>query len=697
MTMISPNPLASTLHFGEESFSETDMERLLSQTLPQLETVVADLFKRNTTSGHRQCLSIVRFLSNRFEGEELAECVVGENTVCDLFSVLVKQPMDHRTLREIEDFANRRDEADFEDFRNLLRPKGRPKDKRVGLSHTMSMPRAKKAKEDEKERPHRTKKERRYGIEFEIPAFKRKPAPDEEPDTQPPEETPKSKVVSAVPSRKQSVSAQSEGKDAKLEKVQVLVVGEDGTMKAGGRLMDRSQTLFVRVHGGEGKGWKRRRPTAKEKARIAARIFAGLGQISTSDPTSPIIKGFTPFSVLFDASDEICLVLEKLPTRTKMEKSKGEDDEEDEGEEHSLEMELLSGGEQPTSDDLLRWTDPARFEKDRVNRHDLFSCLAYSAALVLYEIQTEDLPFSFTGTPGARRYQHSGVQLLMDGIEDTEMRNVISRILKAGWEERMRLCELVGFVCSREEWRGRKEGICLSRVFADSPCLRQIEDLLGEDSKELLHTPQTRPGRSLKDAIKKLPKEQQKGINIRILSKCQHSRDSEQADVVIVTLPTDTVLPVPLTLPPSTHSSPSRRDQSTPRGPSKSPEKSDDSQTSPKPALPAASSDSDCAISLVSTPSLPSSTHHLLFVIAESDTEGEKHTHCFARCVGEEGWQRVSREYSEDVSEQVVKRLCEKSGKGGLRVVEVGYVKGSVEEEKRAKIAMSSEEESGKD
>ncbi|KAK2948263.1 hypothetical protein BLNAU_16799 [Blattamonas nauphoetae] len=30
---------------------------------------------------------------------------------------------------------------------------------------------------------------------------------------------------------------------------------------------------------------------------------------------------------------------------------------------------LLSGGEQPTSDDLPRRTDPARFESDRVNRN----------------------------------------------------------------------------------------------------------------------------------------------------------------------------------------------------------------------------------------------------------------------------------------------------------------------------------------
>ncbi|KAK2959845.1 hypothetical protein BLNAU_5334 [Blattamonas nauphoetae] len=76
-----------------------------------------------------------------------------------------------------------------------------------------------------------------------------------------------------------------------------------------------------------------------------------------------------------------------------------------------------------------------------------------------------------------------------------------------------------------------------------------FEDLLGEDANGLLHIPQTRPGRSLKETIRKLPKEQQQGIDIRIQSKYQHSRDSEQADVVIVTLPADTVLPVPLTFP----------------------------------------------------------------------------------------------------------------------------------------------------
>ncbi|KAK2945023.1 hypothetical protein BLNAU_20036 [Blattamonas nauphoetae] len=96
---------------------------------------------------------------------------------------------------------------------------------------------------------------------------------------------------------------------------------------------------------------------------------------------------------------------------------------------------------------------------------------------------------------------------------------------------------------------GRKEGICLSRGFTDSPCLHQIEDILGEEAKELLYTPQTRPGRSLPDTISKLPIEQQKGNIIRILSKCQHSHVSEQADIVFGTLSTDTILPITRTLP----------------------------------------------------------------------------------------------------------------------------------------------------
>ncbi|KAK2951491.1 hypothetical protein BLNAU_13513 [Blattamonas nauphoetae] len=48
---------------------------------------------------------------------------------------------------------------------------------------------------------------------------------------------------------------------------------------------------------------------------------------------------------------------------------------------------------------------------------------------------------------------------------------------------------------------------------------------------------------------------------------------AEQAGIVFVPLSTDAILPVPLTLPPSTHSSPSRRDQSTPCGPSKAPKR----------------------------------------------------------------------------------------------------------------------------
>ncbi|KAK2945022.1 hypothetical protein BLNAU_20035 [Blattamonas nauphoetae] len=147
--------------------------------------------------------------------------------------------------------------------------------------------------------------------------------------------------------------------------------------------------------------------------------------------------------------------------------------------------------------------------------------------------------------PEARLSQHSGVQLLLTGLRTPKAG---FRIIKAGWEEWTRQCKLVG-----------KEGICLSRGFTDSPCLHQIEDILGEEAKELLYTPQTRPGRSLPDTISVCPvlfdyltetaDRAAKGNIIRILSKCQHSHVSEQADIVFGTLSTDTILPITRTLP----------------------------------------------------------------------------------------------------------------------------------------------------
>ncbi|KAK2951549.1 hypothetical protein BLNAU_13571 [Blattamonas nauphoetae] len=110
---------------------------------------------------------------------------------------------------------------------------------------------------------------------------------------------------------------------------------------------------------------------------------------------------------------------------------------------------------------------------------DQLSCLVYSGALVLFVIQTKDLPFSFTGTHGARRYHHSGVQLPKDWIEDAEMRSAISRILKVGCEERMRLCKLGKLSAGGRS--GQEER------------MESIEDQLGEDREEPLHTPQTCP------------------------------------------------------------------------------------------------------------------------------------------------------------------------------------------------------------
>ncbi|KAK2941901.1 hypothetical protein BLNAU_23187 [Blattamonas nauphoetae] len=124
------------------------------------------------------------------------------------------------------------------------------------------------------------------------------------------------------------------------------------------------------------------------------------------------------------------------------------------------------------------------------------SCLVYSGALVLFVIQTKDLPFSFTGTHGARRYHHSGVQLPKDWIEDAEMRSAISRILKVGCEERMRLCKLgklsAGGRSGQEE---RMESVCneTSKISHDFAKIEHIEDQLGEDREEPLHTPQTCP------------------------------------------------------------------------------------------------------------------------------------------------------------------------------------------------------------
>ncbi|KAK2955966.1 hypothetical protein BLNAU_9126 [Blattamonas nauphoetae] len=262
-----------------------------------------------------------------------------------------------------------------------------------------------------------------------------------------------------------------------VEMIPVMRVNGDNEKVEEG-LGNKMDTLFDRLHNPLHKPLRNRR-------RVAWEIGNGLMKIASENRNAPILGFVSPHQILFDKDDGI-LFKEKSPTDVTTlgsmptahpsssapsppENGSGKD-------EHVLmnemDAELMTLEGTPQSDtnhaeqslimteetqpsihvssfDWIRWMAPELVNRDgtlKVDGVDLTKAAVFSLGLVLFSIETGQVPFGEIDGLSAHRQLSSGLLPLMELVSSEEMDEMITRCVSPVAKNRPSLSEVVSFL-----------------------------------------------------------------------------------------------------------------------------------------------------------------------------------------------------------------------------------------------------------
>ncbi|KAK2953836.1 hypothetical protein BLNAU_11239 [Blattamonas nauphoetae] len=256
----------------------------------------------------------------------------------------------------------------------------------------------------------------------------------------------------------------------------IRVNGENEKVEEG--LGNKMDTLFDRLHNPLHKPLRNRR-------RVAWEIGNGLMKIASENRNAPILRFMSPHQILFDKDDGI-LFKEQSPTdvttRGSMpsahppssaphpaEDGSGKDEHvlmnemdaelmtlegSPQSETNHAEQSLIMSEEtEPSihvsSFDGIRWMAPELVNQDgtlKVDGVDLTKAAVFSPGLVLFSIETGQVPFGEIDALSAHRQLSSGLLPLMDLVSSEEMDEMITRCVSPIAKNRPSLSEVVSFL-----------------------------------------------------------------------------------------------------------------------------------------------------------------------------------------------------------------------------------------------------------
>ncbi|KAK2955965.1 hypothetical protein BLNAU_9125 [Blattamonas nauphoetae] len=256
----------------------------------------------------------------------------------------------------------------------------------------------------------------------------------------------------------------------------IRVNGEKEQVEEG--LGNKMDTLFDRLHNPLHKPLRNRR-------RVAWEIGNGLMKIASENRNAPILGFVSPHQILFDKDDGI-LFKEKFPTDVTTLGSmptahpassaphppadgSGKDehvmmnemdaelmtlDGSPESETNHAEQSLIMSEEtEPSihvsSFDGIRWMAPELVNRDgtlKVDGVDLTKAAVFSLGLVLFSIETGQVPFGEIDGLSAHRQLSSGLLPLMELVSSEEMDEMITRCVSPVAKNRPSLSEVVSFL-----------------------------------------------------------------------------------------------------------------------------------------------------------------------------------------------------------------------------------------------------------
>ncbi|KAK2944199.1 hypothetical protein BLNAU_20868 [Blattamonas nauphoetae] len=224
--------------------------------------------------------------------------------------------------------------------------------------------------------------------------------------------------------------------------------------QSGSVAMNVRDTLYNRLHSAQ------KRPI--DKMGVAQQIMRKLVVLHRQDPTLSVLTMFSSHSVVFgeDGEVEIALDVGETMGQTRSQTQRTQTCQDRQGNENLTHTEGERKNEQF---ELLRWRAPETVvsEGEEGQKVDSGSAAVFSLGLVLFEIETGQVPFGEMDALNASRQLKTGIPPKLSLVGDSGLRDVIVSCLQVRGKDRPGLGEM-------EEKLQSVEFSCGSAVFFDA-------------------------------------------------------------------------------------------------------------------------------------------------------------------------------------------------------------------------------------
>ncbi|KAK2956321.1 hypothetical protein BLNAU_8688 [Blattamonas nauphoetae] len=212
---------------------------------------------------------------------------------------------------------------------------------------------------------------------------------------------------------------------------QIEVIEVMDCMNFGSHYVSRQNSLYHRLHV--------QKSPLENKRREERRLATALLRIKNTTPLADVLSHLSSHWVKMNKDGELCLLFEDGIRPPNGEQSKTDQT-----------MNCDADGEKR---DGQRWSAPEQFvEKGEMQQQiDTSQVSVFRLGLVLWEIETGQIPFGETDAVNACRQLKAGIVPAMDGVPNVSMRDLITRCLCVNADDRPSLEAVASTLCELEE------------------------------------------------------------------------------------------------------------------------------------------------------------------------------------------------------------------------------------------------------
>ncbi|KAK2956323.1 hypothetical protein BLNAU_8690 [Blattamonas nauphoetae] len=213
--------------------------------------------------------------------------------------------------------------------------------------------------------------------------------------------------------------------------VHIEVIEVMDCVNFGSHYVSRQNSLYHRLHV--------QKSPLENKRREERRLATALLRIKNTTPLADVLLHLSSHWVKINKDGELCLLMEDGIRPPNGEQSKTDQT-----------MNCDADGEKR---DGQRWSAPEQFvEKGEMQQQiDTSQVSVFRLGLVLWEIETGQIPFGETDAVNACRQLKAGIVPAMDGVPNVSMRDLITRCLCVNADDRPSLEAVASTLCELEE------------------------------------------------------------------------------------------------------------------------------------------------------------------------------------------------------------------------------------------------------